>query len=201
MEKTYYFDFRKKHYNNEIYAMFMEKTGLFDLLANRLLINLLDYVTGVEVGLDTNARKNRTGHVMENLVQRYLENRGFILGESLFKEIYQNEVEERFNVDLSAITNNGNTRKRFDFVVKTKKTVYLIEVNFYSAGGSKLNETARSYKMITEETKSIDNVEFVWFTDGKGWKKARKNLQETFEVLEHLYNISDLENGILALLK
>lgn len=195
VEKDFYFKFKKPNYSPEEYADFMEKSGVFDLLSNHLVANLFDYVTGVEVGMDTNGRKNRTGHTMENIVQSYLEQEGFVMGVNLYKEIYQNEVEELFNVDLSAITNEGNTSKRFDFVIKRDSIVYLIETNFYSGGGSKLNETARSYKMITEEAKTIPNVEFVWFTEG--WFQAKKNLRETFEVLPYLYNINDLKNGIL----
>ena len=197
VEKDFYFKFKKPNYSPEEYADFMEKSGVFDLLSNHLVANLFDYVTGVEVGMDTNGRKNRTGHTMENIVQSYLEQEGFVMGVNLYKEIYQNEVEQLFNVDLSAITNEGNTSKRFDFVIKRDSIVYLIETNFYSGGGSKLNETARSYKMITEEAKTIPNVEFVWFTDGQGWFQAKKNLRETFEVLPYLYNINDLKNGIL----
>lgn len=197
VEKDFHFKFKKPNYSPEEYADFMEKSGVFDLLSNHLVANLFDYVTGVEVGMDTNGRKNRTGHTMENIVQSYLEQEGFVMGVNLYKEIYQNEVEQLFNVDLSAITNEGNTSKRFDFVIKRDSTVYLIETNFYSGGGSKLNETARSYKMITEEAKTIPNVEFVWFTDGQGWFQAKKNLRETFEVLPYLYNINDLKNGIL----
>ena len=197
VEKDFYFKFKKPNYSPEEYADFMEKSGVFDLLSNHLVANLFDYVTGVEVGMDTNGRKNRTGHTMENIVQSYLEQEGFVMGVNLYKEIYQNEVEELFNVDLSAITNEGNTSKRFDFVIKRDSIVYLIETNFYSGGGSKLNETARSYKMITEEAKTIPNVEFVWFTDGQGWFQAKKNLRETFEVLPYLYNINDVKNGIL----
>lgn len=194
-EKDYYFDFRKKDYSVEEYANFMEKTGLFDLLQNHIVSNLLDYVTGVEVGLDSNGRKNRSGQAMENIVENYLINAGFIRNVHYFKEIIQDEVEEMFGVDLSAITNNGQTTKRFDFVLKRDEIVFLIEVNFYSSGGSKLNETARSYKMLAEETKQIDGVEFVWFTDGKGWSSAKNNLKETFDVLPNLYNINDLKNG------
>lgn len=197
LERDFYFNFKNPNYSNEEYANFMEKTGLFDLLENHIISNLVDYVTGVEVGMDTNGRKNRTGHAMENIVQTYLEKQGFILGETLFKEIYQDEVEDRFNVDLSLITNQGNTRKRFDFVVETEHKIYLIEVNFYSSGGSKLNETARSYKLITEESQKIPGIEFMWFTDGQGWFSAKKNLRETFEVLPKLYNIEDLKNGVL----
>lgn len=199
-ECDYHFNFKKPNYSIEDYALFMEKSGLFDLLQKHIISNLVDYVTGVEVGMDTNGRKNRTGHAMENIVQDYLEKEGYILGESLYKEVYQNEIEAIFGVDLSPITNEGNTAKRFDYVIKTPKTLYLIEVNFYSSGGSKLNETARSYKMITEEAKTIPNVAFMWFTDGQGWHSAKKNLRETFEVLPHLYNINDLKNGVLKTL-
>ena len=196
-EKDFYFDFRKYDYTPEEYSLFMEKTGIYDLLEHHLVASLLDYVTGVEVGMDTNGRKNRTGHSMEAIVQQYLEQEGYVMGETMFKEIYQNEIEERFKVDLSAITNEGTTQKRFDYVIKTENSLYLIEVNFYATGRSKLNETARSYKMITEETKNIPNVEFMWFTDGKGWHKAKNNLRETFEILPNLYNINDLSNGVL----
>lgn len=103
-------------------------------------------------------------------------------------------------IDLSAISNHGKTEKRFDFVIKTKNMIYGIETNFYSSGGSKLNETARSYKNIALETKSINGFSFVWFTDGKGWKTAKNNLEETFDIMEHIYNITDLENNIISIL-
>ena len=125
-EKDFYFDFRKHDYTPEEYSLFMEKTGIYDLLEHHLVASLLDYVTGVEVGMDTNGRKNRTGHSMEAIVQQYLEQEGYVMGETMFKEIYQNEIEERFNVDLSAITNEGTTQKRFDYVIKCNTTIYLI---------------------------------------------------------------------------
>lgn len=198
-KKDFFFDFRKQDYTENEYAYFMEQTGLFNMMQNHIVSNLVDYVTGVEVGLDTNGRKNRTGHAMENVVENYFKATGLIRDVDYFKEMYQDDIERMFNVDLSSITNNGKTRKRFDFVLKTNNSpLYLIEVNFYSGGGSKLNETARSYKMITEETRDIKNVEFLWFTDGQGWNSAKNNLRETFEVLKHMYNINDLENGILS---
>ena len=109
---------------------------------------------------------------------------------------YLSEVEERWNVDLSSISARGTTTKRWDFVVKTPNMIYVIETNFYTSGGSKLNETSRSYKMIAEEAKDVQSVKFVWITDGGGWKSAARNLEETFQVMDTLYNISDMENGI-----
>ena len=114
--------------------------------------------------------------------------------------MYLSDVEEKWNVDLSSLSNKGKTRKRFDYVVKGNENIYLIECNFYGgkAGGSKLNETARSYKMLAEEAKNIPNVKFVWFTDGTAWHSARNNLRETFEILEDMYNISDMDNDIMV---
>lgn len=178
------------------YCYFMRETGLFDLLENHIINNLVDYVTGVETGLDSNGRKNRGGHLMENLVESYIKQAGFVKDKTYFKEMYLSEMEHRWGVDLSAISNTGKTEKRFDFVVKTDNKIYGIEANFYSSGGSKLNETARSYKNIAVESKEIDGFAFVWFTDGNGWKSARHNLEETFDIMEHIYSIADLESGV-----
>lgn len=109
-------------------------------------------------------------------------------------------IEEKWGLNLSSLSNNGKTEKRFDFVVKTDKIIYGIETNFYSTQGSKLNETARSYKMLAQESKAIDDFAFVWFTDGIGWKSAKNNLKETFDVLDNIYNITDLENNIIETL-
>lgn len=176
----------------------MEKTGLFELIQNKIINNLLDYVTGVETGLDSNGRKNRGGHLMEDLVESFISKSGFKKDENYFKEMYISQIQKKWGVDLSTVSNTGKTEKRFDFVIKTEKQIYVIETNFYASSGSKLNETARSYKTITREIEEIDDVTFIWFTDGIGWKNAKNNLEETFDVLEHLYNINDLENDIIT---
>ncbi len=193
----YLFNFKKMNYSIAEYKMFMSKTGLFDLISNRIINNLVDYVTGVEVGLDSNGRKNRGGHLMENLVEDYLQKAGLVKGVDYFKEMNISDVQKRWNLDLSNISNTGKTEKRFDFVVKKGNTVYGIETNFYASNGSKLNETARSYKTITLEAKDIQGFAFVWFTDGVGWQSAKHNLEETFDVLDNFYCIADLENGIV----
>lgn len=195
------FSFNKMNYSIEEYKMFMRKTKLFDLLQNHIVNNLVDYATGVETGLDSNARKNRGGHLMENLVESYIQKAGFVKEQNYFKEMYIHEIEQKWNVNLSAISNQGKMEKRFDFVIKTDKQIYVIETNFYASGGSKLNETARSYKTLAQEVATIDGVTFIWFTDGCGWNSARNNLEETFDVLDTLYNIQDLENNILLNLK
>lgn len=192
-EGAFIYNFKKMNQSLEQYIVFMNKTGLFDLLANREVTNIIDFVLGVETGLDSNGRKNRGGHLMEDLIEGYLKSENV----EYYKEIYLKDIEEKWGVDLSALSNNGKAAKRFDFVVKTNDMVYGIETNFYTSGGSKLNETARSYKMIAEESKKIEGFKFVWFTDGKGWTSAKKNLEETFDVLDSIYNINDVENGVM----
>lgn len=193
----YTYNFKKPNLSIEQYKVFMRKTGLFDLIANHVINNLVDYATGVETGLDSNGRKNRGGHLMENLVESFIQKAGFIKEVTYFKEMYIHEITEKWGIDLTAISNQGKMEKRFDFVIKTENMIYGIETNFYASGGSKLNETARSYKQIAQEAATIDGFSFVWFTDGKGWNSAKHNLEETFDVLPHVYNIDDLENGII----
>ena len=195
------FDFGKyppnSHLHYERYKYFMRETGLFDLLENHIVNNLVDYATGVETGLDSNGRKNRGGHLMEDLVENFIKKAGFVKGKTYFKEMYIHQITAKWGIDLSAISNQGKMEKRFDFVVKTPTMIYAIETNFYGSGGSKLNETARSYKMLSQEADTIDGFTFVWFTDGIGWKSARGNLRETFEVMDTIYSIDDMENGVM----
>jgi type II restriction enzyme len=190
------FSFKEMNYTVAEYKAFMRKTRLFDLLKNNIRCNLIDYVTGVETGLDSNGRKNRGGHLMENLVESHLQKAGLVKGKTYFKEMRISDIADKWDIDLSALSNDGKTVKRFDFVVKPAGTVYGVEVNFYTGGGSKLNETARSYKTLALEAAEIKDFEFVWFTDGRGWHSARHNLEETFDVMKHIYNIEDLENKI-----
>lgn len=191
------YNFNANTQSSEDYAYFMRETGLFDLLENHIVSNLVDYVTGVETGLDSNGRKNRGGHLMEDLVESYIQKAGFVKDVTYFKEIYIHQITDKWGLDLSAISNQGKSEKRFDFVIKTDDMVYGIETNFYTGGGSKLNETARSYKTLALESDTIDGFTFVWFTDGKGWTSARHNLEETFDIMEHIYSIKDLEDGII----
>lgn len=206
--QDYYYNFNKMNYTIEDYILFMRKTGLFDLLENHLISNLYDYVTGVEVGMDTNARKNRTGDAMEDLVESYIVKAGFVKEHNYYKEVTSTKLKEKWNIDLKEIlknidvsTNNKKVKmaeKRFDFVIENNGILYLIETNFYGSQGSKLNETARSYKMLNEELKKIEGIKFIWFTDGKGWNTAKGNLEETFNEMEDIYNIKEMKNDIMS---
>lgn len=196
-EGTQIYNFNNSFLTINQYVEFMRNTGLFELLSNHLISDLTDYVRGVEVGLDTNARKNRTGKAMENIVEKHLISLGFQQNISYFPQLKASQILSRFGVDVTNLDSEHKAEKVFDFVVKTDKMIYGIEVNFYSGGGSKLNETARSFKMIAQESKNVQGFKFVWITDGIGWNSARRNLEETFYELDEIYNLNDLENGLL----
>ena len=192
------YNFQKQNYSIEQFVVFMKETGLFDLLQHHIINNLVDYVTGVEVGLDSNGRKNRGGDLMENLVEKHIKAAGYVKGQTYFKEMTIKQVQKKWGLDLSGISNNGKTVKRFDFVIEGQNEIICIETNFYTSQGSKLNETARSYEEIAKSSASIKGFRFVWITDGsERWAQAKNNLEETFDVLKDLYNIKDLEDGVL----
>lgn len=192
------YNFQKQNYSIEQFVVFMKETGLFDLLQHHIINNLVDYVTGVEVGLDSNGRKNRGGDLMENLVEKHIKAAGYVKGQTYFKEMTIKQVQKKWGLDLSGISNNGKTVKRFDFVIEGQNEIICMETNFYTSQGSKLNETARSYEEIAKSSASIKGFRFVWITDGsEGWAQAKNNLEETFDVLKDLYNIKDLEDGVL----
>ncbi len=167
---------------------FLDNTGLAEIFQSKKIKDLVDYVFGIETGLDTNARKNRSGHVMESMVARIFDNAGinYRLG------VYSSEWP-----DITRVL--GDDEKRFDFVIETDGKTYLIEVNFYSGGGSKLNEVARSYSDIASKINSVSGFEFVWITDGIGWKSAKNKLQEAYSIIPSVYNLTDIEAFIKSM--
>lgn len=164
---------------------FLNDTGLGSIFQSRKIKDLSDYVFGIETGLDTNARKNRSGHVMEKMVGSIFDKNGVE---------YRTEV---YSSEWSAITKVlGDDEKRFDFVVETTSKTYLIEVNFYSGGGSKLNEVARSYSDLSPKINSVAGFEFVWITDGIGWHSARNKIQEAYNIIPSVYNLTSIKDFI-----
>ena len=159
---------------------YIEETGLGEVFRNKDIKNLVDYVFGIEVGLDTNARKNRGGENMSKAVSLFFDKA---------KVFYKKEVS---NTAFPEILSLGADVKRFDFAIKTKKKTYLIETNFYNAGGSKLNETARSYSDVAPKINQYDNYEFVWITDGRGWLSAKNKLEEAHNTIPSMYNLKTL---------
>lgn len=164
---------------------FLNDTGLGSIFQSRKIKDLSDYVFGIETGLDTNARKNRSGHVMEKMVGSIFDKNGVE---------YRTEV---YSSEWPAITKVlGDDEKRFDFVVETTSKTYLIEVNFYSGGGSKLNEVARSYSDLSPKINSVVGFEFVWITDGIGWHSARNKIQEAYNIIPSVYNLTSIKDFI-----
>ena len=167
---------------------YLEETGLADLFRQKKINNLVDYVFGIETGLDSNARKNRSGHVMEGMVAKILSKHNI----PYRQEVYSSEWPEISDV-------LGDDEKRFDFVIETSDKTYLIEVNFYSGGGSKLNEVARSYSDIAPKINSVPGFEFIWITDGIGWKSAKNKLQEAYNIIPSIYNLTNMSEFIISI--
>ena len=159
---------------------FLNETGLTKVFQAKQIKNLVDYVFGVEVGLDSNARKNRGGKIMENLVADILTQNGV-----------EFEREVNYNAFPEIKKSLGKDKKRFDFVIKTEHKTYLIETNFYASSGSKLNEVARSYSELALKIDSVPGYEFVWVTDGVGWQKASNKLEEAFVHIPNIYNLTN----------
>lgn len=164
---------------------FLEGTGLDKVLKNKEIKDLVDYVFGVETGLDTNARKNRSGDITETLVARIFDNANIA---------YDKQVSSKEFPEISQVL--GADQKVFDFVISTKEKIYLIEVNFYSGGGSKLNEVARSYTDVAPKVNSVPGYEFVWITDGEGWASAKNKLEEAFATIPSIYNLTTIKDFI-----
>lgn len=196
------YSFKKINRDYNDYKKLLKESGLVELLKNKRIKNLVDYVTGVEVGMDTNARKNRTGKAMENIVESYI---AAVDNIEYKTQVSKEKIKDLFGVDLSWIKTderiNGRKAKDvkvFDFVVKTKSNhIYVFETNYYNSSGSKQNETSRGYIRLEEQINKIDGVDFIWITDGQGWKPSRNEFETAYENIKNIYTLKDLDNGIL----
>lgn len=188
------YNFKKPNQEIKEYSKYLKNSGLFDLLKDKKIKNLVDYVLGIEVGMDTNARKSRSGQIMETITEEYIK---LIPDVEYLVQPKAKDIDNKYGTNLSRIY---KATKKFDFayISKVDGKIILVETNYYGAQGSKPNETARSYMRLNEDLKQIEGVRFVWITDGKGWIPSRNNLEDAYDVIEHLYIIKDLENGILG---
>ncbi|MFA7133253.1 MAG: type II restriction endonuclease, partial [Bacteroidales bacterium] len=168
---------------------YFEETGLSEVFKRKDVTNLVDYVYGVEVGLDTNARKNRGGDCMSAAVKMIFNNN---------KIKYRKEVSIKSFPEIISL---GEDVKRFDFAIKTKKKTYLIEVNYYNGGGSKLNEVARAYSDVAPKINQYNNYEFVWITDGQGWHSAKNKLEEAYSIIPSVYNLNSISQFVNKVLE
>lgn len=163
---------------------FIEGTGLGAVFRDRKISNLTDYVFGVEVGLDSNTRKNRSGNRMEEEIANRFRRAGIS---------FRTEV---CSSALPRIQSLGADLKCFDFVVEMRGKTYLIEVNYYNCGGSKPNEVARAYSELAPKIETYPEFEFVWITDGNGWRSSKNKIEEAYRLIRNVYNLATLDDFI-----
>ncbi|MDD3150610.1 MAG: type II restriction endonuclease [Candidatus Gastranaerophilales bacterium] len=173
------------------YLEFVNNTGLKDLIVSKKIKNLVDYTIGVEAGLDSNGRKNRSGHSMEDIVEVFIKDICDKKGYSYLKEANAKKIKECFDINVPV----DKSSRRYDYVVNVNGELVIFEVNFYGGGGSKIKSTAGEYRNLYDV---LDNkFKFIWVTDGLGWKTTARPLKETFEHNEYLISLAMLEKGIL----
>lgn len=175
----------------EIYLDFIKETGFKKLIQNKKIKNLVDYMVGVEAGIDSNGRKNRSGHAMEDVVEIFVDDLCARKAHLYLKEGTTKKIKETFLVEVPV----DKASRRYDFVINTGEDIYIIETNFYGGGGSKLKATAGEYKRLNETLKN--KCKFIWITDGMGWKNTHKPLREAFDIIDYVVNLDMLEKGIL----
>ena len=189
------FDFSKKNYNvDEIrtFADFILKSGLGELMQDKKIKNLVDYATGVEVGLDSNGRKNRGGTLMESIVEEFVSDASSYLNIEYMPQATAIKIKKEWNIDVKV----DKSSRIIDFAINKSGKLYFIECNFYGGGGSKLKSTATEYIRMNEYWNK-QGIEFIWITDGAGWKSTLKPLREYYDKADYLLNLEMLRKGIL----
>ncbi|BDU67733.1 MAG: hypothetical protein TYPL_3860 [Candidatus Tyloplasma litorale] len=154
---------------------FINETKLYELFLK--INNLNDYIFGVEVGMDTNARKNRSGKIMEYIIEQ-------ILNEKNIKYKMQFDIK-KFNIQDVKV-------KRIDFVFNINNITYLVETSFYNGGGSKISETCNSYVNLSKKLKDKD-IELIWVADGAGMKTIKNLIDEQWDNI-NIMNIHQFKN-------
>lgn len=173
-------------------AEFMKESGFLDLVSDRTIKSIPDYFLGVEVGLDSNGRKNRSGTSMEALMELFIKD---ICNRNGYEYIAQATADKIYGRWGKHITVTKSS-KRIDFAINTPHKLFLIETNFYGGGGSKLKSTAGEYAEIYHQWTN-DGHQFIWITDGFGWKTTQRPLRDTFNTTDYILNISMVQNGVL----
>jgi len=192
------FDFSKKNYNEDeikTFADFILKSGLGELLQDKKIKNLVDYATGVEVGLDSNGRKNRGGTLMESIVEEFVRDASLDLNMEYMPQATAIKIKEKWNIDVKV----DKSSRIIDFAINKSGKLYFIECNFYGGGGSKLKSTATEYIRMNEYWNK-QGIQFIWITDGAGWKSTLKPLREYFDKADYLLNLEMLRKGILKMI-
>ncbi len=192
------FDFSGKEQDPSKYFEFLDKSGLARLFQKDGIKNLVDYVMGVEVGLDSNGRKNRGGTLMEEIVGTFVGDFCKKNGYEFMPQARSTSIKAKWGVDVKV----DKSERSFDFAVynPTNKKIKLFEANFYNGGGSKLKAVCGEFRTLYTELKAQD-IDFIWVTDGLGWHTTKRPLEETYNHNEYVFNLNMLESGILNELK
>lgn len=188
------YDFTKENILDEDiekYLIFVKETGLKDLIVNKKIKNLVDYMIGVEAGLDSNGRKNRGGRAMEDIVEVFISDLCERNNFKYLKEANAEKIKQEFDYDVPV----DKSSRRYDFIIDNGKKLFIIETNFYGGGGSKLKSTAGEYRNLFDVLSG--RYEFFWITDGLGWETTTKPLRETFNHNDYIFNLAMLEKEIL----
>ena len=192
-KKSEFFNFLKLDNDFEKYYKFLENTGLVKLFQKDGIKNLVDYVLGVEVGLDSNGRKNRGGKIMEKIVESFIKDFAKKNNLEYLSQVTPSIIKKNWGVDIKI----NKSERSFDFAIYNKSNgkIKIIETNFYNGGGSKLKAVCGEFKSLHKEIVK-QGVDFIWITDGKGWKTARKPLEEVYNHNKYIFNLNMLENNI-----
>ncbi|MFW6009631.1 MAG: DpnII family type II restriction endonuclease, partial [archaeon] len=173
---------------------FFNESGLKDIFENKNVKNIVDYCFGIEVGMDTNARKNRTGQSMESIVEKIIKKFTQQNNLEYIAQATQLKIKEKWNFDIKL----DKTNRKFDFAVfeKSKNKIFIIETNYYSGTGSKIKSTSGEYQYLYNFLKN-QGIDLIWITDGLGWKTTKKSLNEAFLLCDYLFNIELVKKGVL----
>ena len=192
------FDFEKNKINKdeaEDLADFVISSGLGEMVSDKKLKNFVDYVLGVEVGIQTNARKNRTGKLMEAIVENFILKTCNQIKADYLPQATKQKIKEAWDIDIHIEKSN----RKIDFAIFHKQKLFFIETNFYAGGGSKLKSTAGEYISMAQFWQQQD-IEFIWVTDGYGWKNTLKPLREYFDKGYFLLNLEMLKKYLTRIL-
>lgn len=179
---------------NEL-AYFVVNSGIGEILKDKKVKNLVDYATGVEVGLDSNGRKNRGGTLMESLVEEFVSDTCQNLGLKYMAQATSKKIKDQWNLDVIV----DKSSRQLDFAINKNGKLFFVEVNFYGGGGSKLKSTATEYIEMNRYWNK-QNIEFIWITDGAGWRTTLKPLREFFDKADYLLNLELLKENVLKII-
>ena len=173
-------------------VMFLKESGFLKLVSDKTIKSIPDYFIGVEVGLDSNGRKNRSGTSMEDIAEFFIKDICKQKGYEYISQATADKIKQKWNKDITVTKSS----KRIDFAVNTPNKLYLIETNFYGGGGSKLKSTAGEYAEIYHQWTN-DGHQFIWITDGLGWQSTQRPLRDTFNKIDYIINLDMIQKGVL----